>query len=68
MDIQDTAVDCRLKLPKQKIPGSLSIQACKVTIGGSESVEKIILQQCPLGVTSQLAQPIKPGSIGCADW
>ena len=41
--------------PKQKIPRDLSIFLNKVVIGDSESVEKIILQQCPLVVTSQLA-------------
>ena len=48
-------VCCRFFQPKQKIPKGLSIFLSKVAIGDLESVEKIIPQQCPLGVTSQAA-------------
>ena len=38
--------------PKQQIPKGLSIFLSKVVIGDLESVEKIIPQQHPSGVTS----------------
>ena len=46
---------CRFFLPKQKRPKGLSIFLSKVVIGDLESVEKIIPQQCPLGITSWAA-------------
>ena len=45
-------VCCRVEQPKQKIPRGFSLFQSKVFIGDSESVEKNILQQTPLGVTS----------------
>ena len=42
-----TTVCCSLKQPQQKIRRCFSLPACKVTIGGSKSVEKSILQQRP---------------------
>ena len=45
-------VCCRVEQPTQKIPRGFSLFQCSVFIGDSESVEKNILQQGPLGVTS----------------
>ena len=59
-------VFCSLKQPKQKRPRGFSLPACKVAIVGSKSVEKTILQQRPLGATSQSAQPMQPGRAGTA--
>ena len=51
---------CRSFQPKQKIPKGLSIFLSKVFIEDLESVEKIILEQGPLGVTSQSAPADQP--------
>ena len=48
-------VCCRIYLPKQKMSRGLSNFLSKAFIGDSKSVETFILQQCPLGVTSQSA-------------
>ena len=53
-------VCCRVYWPKQNIPRLLSIFLSKVYIEESDSVEKIILQQRPLGVTSQSAPADQP--------
>ena len=49
----DTAC-CREKQLKQKIPKGFSIFPSKVMLGGSESVEKTILQQSSEGATAIL--------------
>ena len=45
----------RIHWPKQKMSRDLSICPSNMFLGESESVEKIILQQHPLGITSQSA-------------
>ena len=54
-------VCCRVEQPKQKSPRGFSLFQCKVFIGDAESVEKNILQQRPLRVTSLSAHNMDIG-------
>ena len=57
---------CTLKQQKQKIPRIFLLSAFLVTIGSSKSVEKNVLQQCPIGAASKSALPMQPGLAGSA--